>query len=393
MFKKSLIAVAVLGATAFSVQAADVTLYGKIDTGLIYQNHQTEVGGQKVTDTDTFQMDTGINSASRFGLKGSEDLGNGLTVGFKLENGFKSDSGELKTGNTLFDREASLSVSSDFGTLSMGRMGGVASSAGTYDIVYSIADAFDGGSVSVLGLAKSSRYNNMLTYQSPKFAGMQATVQYSFKEGTDEGREGSSETDRYAAAALTGDFGALQTVFAYEFQNYASYGAEAIDNHEDGHTLYLGGNYDCGFAKTFVMAQYFKGVQTGNISGLSVLDDHDFNTDLTLAEAADMIYNDGLKGYGLHLGTVIPVGNGDFTVAAYYVDGKGQSSYEGVKDHDFDYLGLATKYEYRLSKRTSVYAGAGYAKVSTDSVDYGTFVVPEAEDKVAEAFVGLTHNF
>lgn len=38
MFKKTLIAVAVLGATAFSVQAADVTVYGKIDTGLRYTN-------------------------------------------------------------------------------------------------------------------------------------------------------------------------------------------------------------------------------------------------------------------------------------------------------------------------------------------------------------------
>lgn len=397
MFKKSLVAVAVLGATAFSAQAADVTLYGKIDTGLLYQNHQTEVGGEKVTDVDSFSMENGINSASRFGLKGTEDLGNGLKVGFKLENGFKSDDGALKTANTLFDREASMSLMGDFGTLSMGRMGGVASSAGTYNLVYSIADAFDGGSNSVLGLAKSSRYNNMLTYQSPKFAGMQATVQYSFKEGTDDGREGSAATDRYAAAALTGEFGALNTVFAYEWQNYASNdGNGTAYDHEDGHTIYLGGNYDCGFAKTFAMAQYFKGVQTGNISGLGVLGDHTVEIaqeNVALDDLANAVYNDGLKGYGLHLGTVVPVGNGDLTVAAYYVDGTAESSYAGVKDHDFDYLGLATKYEYRLSKRTSVYTGAGYAKVSTDSVNYGNFEIVDAEDKVIEAFVGLTHNF
>lgn len=55
MFKKSLIAVSVLGAVAFSTQAAEVTLYGKIDTGLLYQNQQVEVNGDKLTDTDTFQ--------------------------------------------------------------------------------------------------------------------------------------------------------------------------------------------------------------------------------------------------------------------------------------------------------------------------------------------------
>lgn len=40
MFKKSLIAVAVLGATAFSVQAADVTMYGKVDTGLQFKTNE-----------------------------------------------------------------------------------------------------------------------------------------------------------------------------------------------------------------------------------------------------------------------------------------------------------------------------------------------------------------
>ena len=135
MFKKSLIAVAVLGATAFSVQAADVTMYGKVDTGLQFKSNEVTVGNEAKIDSDTFSMETGRNSASRFGVKGTEDLGNGMKVGFKLENGFKSDSGELKTSNTLFDREASVSVYSDFGTLSMGRMGGVGSGAGTYDLV------------------------------------------------------------------------------------------------------------------------------------------------------------------------------------------------------------------------------------------------------------------
>lgn len=43
MFKKSLIAVAVLGATAFSVQAADVTMYGKVDTGLLFKSNESSI--------------------------------------------------------------------------------------------------------------------------------------------------------------------------------------------------------------------------------------------------------------------------------------------------------------------------------------------------------------
>ena len=386
MFKKSLIAVAVLGATAFSVQAADVTMYGKVDTGLQYQSNEITILDQTVVDTDSFTMENGLNSASRFGVKGSEDLGNGMKVSFQLENGFKADSGEFKTSGKLFDRQATVALSSDFGTLTMGRVGGIGSGAG-FDLVYGYADAFDGGSGSVLGLAKSDRYDNMITYQTPKFAGMQATVQYSFNESsTDKDREGSSAVNRYASAGLTGSFGALNTVLAYEFQNYQSFGKDARG--EDGHIVYLGGNYDCGFAKTFVMAQYFKGLKAGSINGLGMLDDIEGEqTGTTLEDEFDAFFDKGAKGFGLHLGTIVPISNGDLTVGAYYVDGKGETSAAGEEDRDFDYIGLATKYEYRLSKRTSVYLGAGYHKAKAEDSE------GEIEQKIGEVFTGLTHAF
>ena len=320
MFKKSLAAVAVLGAFAGSALAADVQLYGLVDLGLNWT--QVDKG---TTTTDSFGMGSGQNSGSRFGLKGTEELGNGLKVGFKLENGFQSDSGALKSEKRIFDREASVSLYSDFGTLSMGRMGGVGSGAGTYDLVLATADAFDGGDNNVFGFATSDRYDNMITYQTPKFAGLQATVQYSFNEDSvnDKDREGSSAVNRYASAALTGDFGALQTVLAYEFQNYKSFGAAA--EHDDGQIVYLGGNYDCGFAKTFVMAQYFKGLKAGSINGLGMLDDIEGEqTGTTLEDEFDAFFDKGAKGFGLHLGTIVPISNGDLTVGAYYVDGKGK---------------------------------------------------------------------
>ena len=386
MFKKSLAALAVLGAAAGYASAADVTLFGVVDTGLIY-THQTFADDSKA-DVNKFSMDSGVSSASRFGLKGTEELGNGLKVGFKLENGFQSDSGALKSEKRIFDREASVSVYSDFGTLSMGRMGGVGSGAGTYDLVLATADAFDGGDNNVFGFATSDRYDNMVTYQTPKFAGLQATVQYSFNEDSVEetAREGSSAVNRYSSAALTGDFGALQTVLAYEFQNYKSFGAAG--EHDDGQIVYLGGNYDCGFAKTFVMAQYFKGLKAGSINGLGMLDDIEGEqTGTTLEDEFDAFFDKGAKGFGLHLGTIVPISNGDLTVGAYYVDGKGETSAAGEEDLDFDYIGLATKYEYRLSKRTSVYLGAGYHKAKAEDSE------GEIEQKIGEVFTGLTHAF
>lgn len=88
MFKKSLAAVAVLGAFAGSALAADVQLYGLVDLGLNWT--QVDKG---TTTTDSFGMGSGQNSGSRFGLKGTEDLGNGYKVGFNLENSFKADDG------------------------------------------------------------------------------------------------------------------------------------------------------------------------------------------------------------------------------------------------------------------------------------------------------------
>lgn len=126
--KKTLAALAVLGAFAGSAAAADVTLYGVVDLGLNYQY-------SKVGDADavnTFKEQAGQNSGSRFGLKGTEDLGNGVKVGFILENGFAADDGTMSQGGRLFGREANLFVTGDFGTLSMGRVGALSAGVGSY---------------------------------------------------------------------------------------------------------------------------------------------------------------------------------------------------------------------------------------------------------------------
>lgn len=171
-------------------------------------------------------------------------------------------------------------------------------------------------------------------------------------------REGSSAVNRYSSAALTGDFGALQTVLAYEFQNYKSFGTA---EHEDGQIVYLGGNYDCGFAKTFIMGQYFKGIKAGQLTAISDAD--------------------GVKGYGVHLGTIVPVAGGDLTVAAYFTD---FSLEYATGDEDAKSYAFGAKYEYYLSKRTSVYTGAGFAQVKYDD---------DGSDKTTQAYLGLTHRF
>ena len=380
--KKTLAALAVLGAFAGTAAAADVTLYGVVDTGLAYTYDDTN----ETAKEETFGMMSGYNAGSRFGIKGTEDLGNGLQVGFKLENGFSSDDGNFKYDGRLFGRESSLSLKSEFGTLSFGRMGGVASSAGTYDIVYATADAFDGGDNDVFGMHSSSRYDNMLTYQTPKFAGVQGTVQYSFKQDnkseTDTGAEGTSKADRYASFALTGDFGPLQMVGAYELSKYAN----TKDAHDETHAFYLGGNYDFQFMKVFALAQYTKGAKGFGSEGDL------FGSDLFKNDMPVSGHEKGIDSYGLHLGTIVPVLGGDLTVGAYYVDGDTDTlTYDfGSEKYDLTYVGLSARYVYPLSKRTSLYAGAGYAE---EKLDWNVAGDEDFKHKIGQAYAGITHTF
>lgn len=374
MFKKSMAALAVLSLSAGLASASEVTLYGIVDNGLLYKHSKVETNGVS-TKTDSFALESGISSPSRFGIKGSEDLGNGMTVSFKLENGFNADDGSFGD-DRLFNRESSLTLSGDFGKLSFGRMGAIGSAAGDFDAAFAIGDAFDGGDGDVFGFATSDRYDNMVTYQTPSFSGFQATVQYSLNESSVDNtkRENSSQVDRYLGLALTAELGAFQSVLAYETQNYASFGAVA--EHDDGQIVYLGGNYDCGFAKTFVMGQYFKGIKAGQLTAISDADAKEVDT------AGNNKYSaDGVKGYGVHLGTNVPVAGGDLTVAAYFTD---FSVEYATGDKDAKSYAFGAKYEYYLSKRTSVYTGAGFAQVKYDD---------EGSDKTTQAYLGLTHRF
>lgn len=397
--KKSLIALAVLGAAA-SAQAADISLYGVVDTGLAYTyNDDWTIGdkGNIVHSADgesNLEMASGINASSRFGIVGSEDLGNGMKVSFKLESGINTDDGSLGQGGRLFGREASLTLSGDFGKISAGRMGGVGSSAGTYDYVYAIGEAFDGGDFNIWGMTASSRYDNMITYETPEFAGVKVTAQYSFDGDTgadnndyedkaQHGTEGKSTVDRYASLAVTGGLGNLQFVGAYEYFNHA---ANTVMK-DDGHLFHLGGNYDFGVTKVFALAQYYQGIR--NAAGWNLTDDI-LDTDM---KYSDTDGTDGFKGYGLHIGSITPIGGGDLTVAAYFQDGKLENlGDKDTFDLDAQYVGVSARYAYHLSKRTDAYLGAGYAKTTLDvSDEYAG--QHDMEKELIQAYVGLTHRF
>ncbi|MEK6350173.1 MAG: porin [Burkholderia sp.] len=93
---------------------SSVTLYGVIDEGLNYTNNSN--------GHSAYQMQSGFAQGSRWGLKGTEDLGGGMSALFQLENGFDVNSGALGQGHRMFGRQAYVGLGSkQFGTVTFGR--------------------------------------------------------------------------------------------------------------------------------------------------------------------------------------------------------------------------------------------------------------------------------
>lgn len=112
--KKTLVAVALLGAFAGSAFATDVNIYGRVDQGLRYIHVK---GGD-----DTLQV-TNNRSTPRVGINVKEKISENLTARLYLENGFKADTGKFGTSNTLFDRRSILALETNFGEFAHGSYG------------------------------------------------------------------------------------------------------------------------------------------------------------------------------------------------------------------------------------------------------------------------------
>ena len=411
--KKTLAAVAVLGAFAGSALAADVTLYGKIDTGLSYKNVDADTLAEgdagKYTlgsiENDSFGLKSGINSGSRFGIKGTEQISEGLTVGFQLENGFDSDTGKLGQGDRLFGREARLFVQTEFGTLHLGRMGGLDSGSGSVDIFGGNAGAFGAGWSSigddtVIFRGMSGRMDNVIAYQSPKFGGVTVYAQASLKsDNSNEGEEGSSDTDRYYALGATGQWGALSGALVFSTTDYnrtwtndktAIEDGEAREDNSKVLSAFVA--YDFGVVKTTLGAQYFddvKGYDLGNITATYKYTNDD--SEEAVGDYADVAKNLSQKGYGVMLGAKAPVGAGTLYASVGYTD------FESTMDSDVaklegDGYQFGIGYTYPLSKRTYVYTAAGYTKLSHDYQQAG-YDKQSLDDESTEVVAGIVHNF
>ncbi|MFM0204072.1 porin [Paraburkholderia fungorum] len=209
--KKTSIALLILPLLASTAHAqSSVTLYGFLDAGLVYVNNQS--GHANV------QMINGQTNGSRWGLRGSENLGGGLKAIFTLENGFDTSNGKLLQGGREFGRQAFVGLRSDtWGTVTLGRQ---------YDPMTELIGAIAATSMwAWLGthpgdfdnLNSTFRVNNAVKYQSPTFYGLQASGM--FAPG---GVPGNFASGRVYAFGLKYAKGPLSAALAYDNINNPS---------------------------------------------------------------------------------------------------------------------------------------------------------------------------
>ena len=385
--QKTLAALAVCGAFAGSAMAADVTLYGILDTGVGYSH--VDFDGQK-EKTDNFSMMAGQASGSRWGLKGTEDLGNGLTVGFILESGFESDTGANSSSTAFFNRESSLYLQGGFGKIGFGRMGAFNNGQSSWAKIGMISafgtSSWGGYSAQLSNLMSiASQWNNMIAYETPDFAGFKVFAQYGM--GSND-HENESSSDRFYAIGASYNNGPIAAYLAVDSINYQTVGSKmpAGVDIDDSLTVTLGGSYDFEVAKVYLGAQYFDEVTLNSIGGITK----------TLADGKKI--NDvsagnffKIKGYGISLSADAPVAGGKAMLGLGYVDAKlADSQKKDADGFDIDLTRYTASigYDYLFSKRTDVYAVASYMQdklevARKDHADLSAYTL----------YVGLRHRF
>ncbi len=206
--KKTLIAMGVLGAfSSLAFAASNVTLYGIIEEGVIVQ--KAKHGDNKV------ELNSGFGQGSRWGIKGVEDLGNGYSAGFVLEQGFNADNGNEATSGKAFSRESFLYVKGGFGSFGFGRTGAL-SFAQTQAILtgWAFGTSYGASSWQSAIANNFSRMDNVLSYATPVFDGFSGHVMYS--NGLTSDSEKWSDNNHYYGIGVKYQANAIRSSLIFE---------------------------------------------------------------------------------------------------------------------------------------------------------------------------------
>ncbi|CAD6511658.1 porin [Paraburkholderia metrosideri] len=369
-----------LAATSAFAQSS-VTLYGVLDEGIDYTNN---VKGGAV-----WEMASGYAQGSRWGMKGSEDLGGGNKAVFQLENGFDVGSGKLGQGGRLFGRQAYVGLSNDsYGTLTLGRQ---------YDSVvdylaqttangnwagYLFAHPYDNDNTD-----NSFRLGNSVKYASPNIAGFQFGGVYSFSNDTNFANN--------RAYSFGGQYvnGGLLVAAAYLQANNPGVGSTGAITANDasfiaGRMRIFGGgiNYTFGSATAgfaYTNSTYNDPTGNGYIGLPLVAEGGQLNT---------------LRYQNFEVNGKYQLTPAFFVGAQYVYSLVNYDASSGNVKPKIHSVGLMA--DYNISKRTDVYVQGVYQKVagdSTQSILDNAFIpgtqAPSSTDTQVAVRVALRHKF
>lgn len=376
-FKTTLLAMAV-SAAAFSVQAAQVSLYGSVSTGVLYQNQASLSGGQDAANQeskDSFTMESGFWGDSIWGITGEEDLGNGWTVGFTLENEFGSDTGEMASDGTIFDSQTYLRIGNDKVNFAFGNIGGLSSAGGDFDLIcgFDPMEAFVG--VAGLGAFASKDFasGNMAVVEVTPMEGFKVSLMGN--TGDDDSNAKWSDRDHYYGLGVSYENGPLALAAIAEMRKYdrlADWGANA-DN-DDSWIFTVAAAYDFEVIRPSFVYQHASKTR-----------------EFAAGDVSDAAYNFD----SFMLGATAPLGQGTLRASVQYVKGEN----DAVSDEEGSATILGLAYTYDMSKRTTLY-GAAFYSVGGDGLDKDLganekeFGLMGRADYNSVGFgVGLVHTF
>ena len=336
--KKTLIALAVLGATAGVAHAqSNVTIYGIVDTGFV-----------KETGSKAY-MNELVNN--RIGFRGVEDLGGGLKATFELEKRFNLFNGATRGGaGEEFDGASNVGLAGNWGAVRFGRVNELSTETlRTLDPFnqYGVGGMFESP-------LRSARISSTTRFDSANYSGFSFGASYSL-----ENQSGGAQDDQAngnAGYAVSGKYANGPVVVLANYNRAA--------NTDDSNNWNVGGAYSFGPAK--ISLAYEK---TKVKAGLAALGNDDYADPVTGDAAVEGDYKNVLVGVSYKIGAG--------TINASYNHLKTPEDY---KDQKF-----ALGYTHDLSKRTSVYLDYSHTRADSDrGLD---------DDKINAVQLGMTHKF
>ncbi|WP_423194726.1 porin [Cupriavidus sp. H18C2] len=358
-FRHVALAAAMLAAPATHAQSS-VTLYGVADAGIEFLTH-ADAANHSLT-----RMASGNLSGSRWGIRGTEDLGNGLQALFVLESGFDIDAGTSAQGGRLFGRQAYSGLSSPYGRVTLGRQNNI-----LYDILinYDAMAVSPRYSIFMMDTMTAGRYDNTAKYVG-RFGGLTVTGLYAFARGTSLSGggmasevAGNPQSDRAISGGLEYNAGNVGMTVIYDMQQGTT-GIAGQNPSQKDQRLAVAATYKLPNAKVYAGYRWLN----GNIG----------TTATVPSRRADLYW----IGVGYQLTPAL-----SFSGAAYLLDdrrGNGNA------------WSAALLIDYAFSKRTDVYAQAAYVR-NDDGARIGlngpatTIGLPGTNQ--LGAVVGIRHKF